>query len=293
MARIRTIKPEFWTSEQVAACSLTARLLFIGLWNFCDDGGIHPASYLRLKMEIFPADNFGTDQIQDLVKELISNKLIVEYEVENQKYWRVTGWKHQKIEKPHKKYPPPHNNAQEIATDSSSVSDKDDVNKTPVVDQSSTEQRLCDSHSPPEGKGMEWNGMEWNGDKISQQQEVAVLELRSSALDIFETEKIPSEKHQPCPYHEIVEAYHRLLPDVPRVRDLTKSRKRSMQARWKENPRFDFFETMFAEIAKSPFLLGQEHAKDRAPFVLTIDWLMKPENFVKVAEGKYSQRKKK
>ena len=42
MARIRTIKPEFWTSEQVVDCSPTARLLFIGLWNFCDDGGVHP-----------------------------------------------------------------------------------------------------------------------------------------------------------------------------------------------------------------------------------------------------------
>lgn len=34
MARIRTIKPEFWTSEQVMGCAPLARLLFIGLWNF-------------------------------------------------------------------------------------------------------------------------------------------------------------------------------------------------------------------------------------------------------------------
>jgi len=43
MARIRTIKPEFWVSEQVGECSPNARLLFIGMWNFCDDRGVHPA----------------------------------------------------------------------------------------------------------------------------------------------------------------------------------------------------------------------------------------------------------
>ena len=41
MARIRSIKPEFWTAEQVMECSPMARLLFIGMWNFCDDGGNH------------------------------------------------------------------------------------------------------------------------------------------------------------------------------------------------------------------------------------------------------------
>ena len=56
MSRIRTVKPEFWTSEQIIACSPIARLLFIGLWNFCDDNGVHPASYIRLKAEVFPPD---------------------------------------------------------------------------------------------------------------------------------------------------------------------------------------------------------------------------------------------
>ncbi len=44
MARIRSIKTEFWTAEQVMECSPIARLLFIGMWNFCDDGGNHPAT---------------------------------------------------------------------------------------------------------------------------------------------------------------------------------------------------------------------------------------------------------
>ncbi|KKK60207.1 hypothetical protein LCGC14_3026700, partial [marine sediment metagenome] len=42
MARIRTVKPDFWTSEDVAAVSRNARLLFIGLLNFADDVGNGP-----------------------------------------------------------------------------------------------------------------------------------------------------------------------------------------------------------------------------------------------------------
>lgn len=107
MARIRTIKPEFWTSEQNVACSLGARLLFIGLWNFCDDGGVHPASVPRLKMEVFPADPFTPAEMLQMVNELLAQGLIVEYSNQGQAYWYVTGWYHQKIDKKTFKYPHP------------------------------------------------------------------------------------------------------------------------------------------------------------------------------------------
>jgi len=34
------IKPEFWSDEKLAALSLQARLIYIGLWNLSDDYGI-------------------------------------------------------------------------------------------------------------------------------------------------------------------------------------------------------------------------------------------------------------
>lgn len=97
MARIRSIKPEFWTSEQIAECSPNVRLLFIGMWNFCDDYGVHPASEMRLKMEVFPSDSFSKDDIRRMIDELLANGLLTEYEVSGTQYWWVTGWdKHQK-----------------------------------------------------------------------------------------------------------------------------------------------------------------------------------------------------
>lgn len=64
MARIRTIKPEFWSSEQVMESRPLARLLFIGLWNFCDDGGNHPLSPRTIKALVFPGDDITTEAVR-------------------------------------------------------------------------------------------------------------------------------------------------------------------------------------------------------------------------------------
>jgi hypothetical protein len=112
MARGRWIKPEFWSSEQISECSPNARLMFIGLWNFADDGGRHAASIKRLKMEVFPADSFNESKLRGWIDELKNAKdengigLITEYVVNGCAIWEVTGWnRHQKIEKPYFRHP--------------------------------------------------------------------------------------------------------------------------------------------------------------------------------------------
>lgn len=108
MPRIRSIKPEFWTSEQIVECSPIARLLFIGLWNFCDDEGRHKFSVKTIKAEVFPADDLSVDAIRALLDELIKNDLIVPYTHGNQQFFYVSGWHHQKIDRPQKpKHPNP------------------------------------------------------------------------------------------------------------------------------------------------------------------------------------------
>lgn len=108
MSRIRSIKPEFWTSEQVMECSTNARLLFIGLWNFCDDAGRHPAAPKQIKALVFPADPFTTADIAGMLDELSTNGLIHLYTVDGKEYFEVDGWHHQKIDRPQKpKFPAP------------------------------------------------------------------------------------------------------------------------------------------------------------------------------------------
>lgn len=108
MARIRSIKPEFWSSEQVMECSTNARLLFIGLWNFCDDAGRHPLAPKQIKALVFPADDISVDAVRSLLDELSANDLIRLYAVDGKEYFYVTGWQHQKIDRPQSpKYPGP------------------------------------------------------------------------------------------------------------------------------------------------------------------------------------------
>lgn len=110
MARIRSIKPEFWTSEQVMECSLNARLLFVGMWNFADDLGRLPLSPKTIKAQIFPSDDLSSEAILGMIQELSSNSLLLVYTVEGKDYLQITGWQHQRIDKPQPgKYPSPIN----------------------------------------------------------------------------------------------------------------------------------------------------------------------------------------
>jgi len=109
MARTRTIKPEFFTSEQVAGLTHSARLLFVGLWCFSDDNGVHPASCHRAMLEVFPGDqNADVAAVTGWVAELLSAGLLSSYVVEGQEFWSITGWqKHQKIQYPSYRFPLP------------------------------------------------------------------------------------------------------------------------------------------------------------------------------------------
>lgn len=98
MARIRTVKPDFWTDEKIVELTPFARLLFIGLWNFCDDDGRMQYSTKKIKMQILPADDVDTHA---LLTELSVTGLIEVYSVENKEYIQVTNWKkHQTINRP-------------------------------------------------------------------------------------------------------------------------------------------------------------------------------------------------
>ena len=108
MARIRSIKPEFWTSEQIVECSTSARLLFVGLWTFADDNGVIPRRVRSIKMQVFPGDEFSLSQIDGWLQELERGGLIQRFTDLGEDYILVTGWsRHQKIDKPSYKHPCP------------------------------------------------------------------------------------------------------------------------------------------------------------------------------------------
>lgn len=95
MARIRTIKPEFFTSEDIIKLSPFARLFYIGLWCEADRIGRLNWKPLTLKFRYLPADNV---EINEISEELISAKLLNVYEVDGEKYAEIPKFiKHQII----------------------------------------------------------------------------------------------------------------------------------------------------------------------------------------------------
>jgi hypothetical protein len=76
MARIRTIKPEFFTSEDIVNLSPLARLLYIAIWCEADKEGRLIWKPMTFKLRYFPGDNCD---IQAMCKEIVDAGLVVLY----------------------------------------------------------------------------------------------------------------------------------------------------------------------------------------------------------------------
>ncbi|ADG20374.1 hypothetical protein BC1002_6533 [Paraburkholderia atlantica] len=95
MARIRTIKPDFWTDDKLVELDFATRLFFIGTWNHADDNGNLRRSAKSLKMKIFPADAIDCEP---LVQSLIAHGMLMEYSVSGEVFLHIRCFaKHQVI----------------------------------------------------------------------------------------------------------------------------------------------------------------------------------------------------
>ena len=77
MARIRTVKPEFFTSEDIVLVSPLARLLYIALWCESDKEGRMVWKPVTFKLRCMPGDNCD---IHELCKELLDRGLVKLYD---------------------------------------------------------------------------------------------------------------------------------------------------------------------------------------------------------------------
>jgi len=86
MARIRNVKPEFFTSETIARLPWSARLTFIGLWTQCDNFGRARDNLRLIKGAVWPLDDVSLDDIETDLKAIETEGLIVRYEVDGKRY---------------------------------------------------------------------------------------------------------------------------------------------------------------------------------------------------------------
>lgn len=98
MARIRTIKPEFWEDEKLAKLPVYARLLFIGTWNFADDNGVLLANPVLMKSHIFPYEDIGISTISEWIDMLVENGMLIRTTYNGKDYLVIRKFLiHQKI----------------------------------------------------------------------------------------------------------------------------------------------------------------------------------------------------
>lgn len=91
----------------------------------------------------------------------------------------------------------------------------------------------------------------------------------------------------PVPFAEIREAWIEALPTLTRpigVEHWTPNRKAQIAARWRDQlPDIDAWRDLFRRIYRSDFLMGRSNR----PFRCDLFWVTKPENLLKIYEGKY------
>lgn len=101
MARLRTLKPGFFTNDQLAELPFSARLLFAGLWCIADREGRLPDRPKKIKAEIFPYDGVN---VEKLLVSLSARGFIERYESHGERCIQIVTFK--KHQNPHVKEPP-------------------------------------------------------------------------------------------------------------------------------------------------------------------------------------------
>jgi hypothetical protein len=110
--RIRSIKPEFWRSEDIAALAWPTRLLFVGLWSYVDDNGVGRDHAKLIKADLFALEEDPRETLATVsrgLQELSEGGQIARYDVGGKPFLYINAWEdHQRIDKPNKaRYPLP------------------------------------------------------------------------------------------------------------------------------------------------------------------------------------------
>lgn len=106
--RIRSIKPEFWRSEDITALDWEARLVFVGVWSYVDDNGVGKDRLADIAADLFagdlelnPPETFA--RVSRGLQSLSDRGLITRYSHNRKRWLYVTNWPlHQRIDKPNK-----------------------------------------------------------------------------------------------------------------------------------------------------------------------------------------------
>lgn len=265
MARIRTIKPEFFTSSDIVSLTPLARVFYVALWCEADREGLLSWNENTMKMRYLPGDDV---YVSDIADELEEAGLIVFYDGEDGKtYVEIPTFKeHQVI-----------NNRE---------------SESAIAGRVKAASKRVKAEGRKEGKGREG----------TKDKEANASVASGQTLPEDDPDSVAKEVTLKCPIGLIVNAYHDLMPLNPRVRVLSDARKRTIAARWRQASKLDAqpfgysdeesgvaaWKKFFEICSYSDFLTGKAKARPgQPPFIADIDFLMSPHGFASALENKY------
>lgn len=99
MARIRSVKPEFFRHEELyeaeRSAGLPLRLAFAGIWTCCDKNGVFPWRPRALKLDVLPYDDVDFAQV---LAALQGGEFVSQFKHDGELYGIVPNFrKHQRI----------------------------------------------------------------------------------------------------------------------------------------------------------------------------------------------------
>ena len=240
MARIRTIKPEFFTSEDIVAMSPHARLLYIALWCEADKEGRMTWKPNTFKLRYLPGDAVD---IQVLATELVQSGLVVLY---GDGYAVIPKFRlHQHIN-------PRESDSQLPEPDASASGLAQTGTRAARVGHASA--RVDDAQGGREGKGKE-------GDIGA----IAPVADKAATPPAGGLPKVPID--------QVLSAYHEILPDLPQAKIMDDRRRKAIASFWRwvltskktdGTPRaacaaeaVEWTRAYFARASENDFLMGR------------------------------------
>ncbi len=116
-------------------------------------------------------------------------------------------------------------------------------------------------------------------------------QARSSSRPVPHSGQVAENKNAPeVPYQAIVDVYHEVLPELPRVRILTDARRKAIRSRLRSDADrrdLEWWRRYFLAVRPCRFLFGANNRNWTASF----DFLLSQKGMAGVLEGKYADRK--
>lgn len=256
MARIRTIKPEFFFHDELfeleSETGLPVRLAFIALWTQCDREGRFKWRPKVLKAACLPFDDVDFSRV---LHALTTRDFIRHYTVEGEEFGIIpTFLKHQVI------------NHRESESNIPSPELADTSTRAPRVPDACPTR---EGHARGERKGKEGKGKEG----------VYVDDAHASPHVAVATP--PEIKHLSNSDQDFMQHWNEHVP-FAQIRTMNSNRRHQFRTRMKDAFFRDNWREAVERIRGSPFLSGESGG-----WKADVDWFLKPNSCAKVIEGKY------